>query len=74
MPLTLETLESSFVLVPLRSDVHYSGPRASQVLDGSPKERLCSYEVGRDPSECAEPQDLAQVRDEGNFFERPDVR
>ena len=72
--LRFETLESCFVLVPRRSDVHCLGPRAPQVLDGSPKERLGSYEVGRDASQCAEPQDLAQVRDEGNFFERPDVR
>ena len=73
VPLTSLKHSESF-LVPRRSDVHCLGPRAPQVLDGSPKERLCSYEVGRDPSQCAEPQDLAQVRDEGNFFERPDVR
>ena len=53
--------------------MHCLGPRASQVLDGSPKERLGSYEVGRDASQCAEPQGLAQVRDEGSFFKRPDV-
>ena len=53
--------------------MHYWGPRASQVLDGSPKERLGAYEVGRDASQCAEPQGRAQVCDEGSFFKRPDM-